>query len=173
MPRPLDEVADRRPRCSARIGEVNVGLILSGDAEAGERPIARSRLLLRTRRSSTSPSGGRHSCIGKSAPVRDCEADGPGLRNRVEGARVPAGTRRPTRGSFRPNSAVRLPLTAPPARRSHCRRAIVPTAASRRCLCHGRERPRRPTLTIASTIHGIRTGRSPPTASRRPSSGPR
>ena len=37
----------------------------------------------------------------------------------------------------RPNSAVRLPLTAPPARRSHCRRAIVPTAASRRCLCHG------------------------------------
>ena len=38
---------------------------------------------------------------------------------------------------FRPNSAVRLPLTAPPARRSHFRRAIVPTAASRRCLCHG------------------------------------
>ena len=41
------------------------------------------------------------------------------------------------RSCLRPNSAVRLPLTAPPARRSHCRRAIVPTAASRRCLCHG------------------------------------
>ena len=40
----------------------------------------------------------------------------------------------------RPNSAVRLPLTAPPARRSHCRRAIVPTAASRRCLCHDWDR---------------------------------
>ncbi len=52
---------------------------------------------------------------------------------------------------------------APPARRSHSRRAIVPTAASRRCLCHGRERQRRPTLTIASTIHATRTGRSPPT----------
>ena len=38
---------------------------------------------------------------------------------------------------FRPNSAVRLPLTAPSARRSHSRRAIVPTAARRRCLCHG------------------------------------
>ena len=41
------------------------------------------------------------------------------------------------RSCFRPNSAVRLLLTAPPARRSHCRRAIVLTAASRRCLCHG------------------------------------
>ena len=30
--------------------------------------------------------------------------------------------------------------TAPPARRSHSRRAIVPTAASRRCLCHGPSR---------------------------------
>jgi hypothetical protein len=37
----------------------------------------------------------------------------------------------------RPNSVVRLRRTAPPARRSHSRRAIVPTAASRRCLCHG------------------------------------
>jgi hypothetical protein len=41
------------------------------------------------------------------------------------------------RSCLRPNSAVRLTLTAPPAGRSHCRRAIVPTAASRRCLCHG------------------------------------
>jgi hypothetical protein len=40
------------------------------------------------------------------------------------------------RSCLRPNSAVRLTLTAPPAGRSHCRRAIVPTAASRRCLCH-------------------------------------
>ena len=49
----------------------------------------------------------------------------------------------------RPNSAVRLPLTAPPARRSHCRRAIVPTAASRRCLCHESARERQSGLTIA------------------------
>jgi hypothetical protein len=41
----------------------------------------------------------------------------------------------------RPNSAVRLPLTAPPARRSHCRRAIVPTAAGRRCLCLRKDSP--------------------------------
>ena len=35
-----------------------------------------------------------------------------------------------------PNSAVHRRRTAPPARRSHSWRAIVPTAASRRCLCH-------------------------------------
>jgi hypothetical protein len=41
-----------------------------------------------------------------------------------------------------PNSAVRLRRTAPPARRSHSRRAIVPSAASRPCLCHGPSRRR-------------------------------
>jgi hypothetical protein len=37
-----------------------------------------------TRRSSDSPSGGRHGCIGESAPVGHREADDPGLRNRVK-----------------------------------------------------------------------------------------
>ncbi len=40
------------------------------------------------------------------------------------------------------------------------------------CFAYERERPRRPTLTIVSTIHATSAGRSPPTASRRPSSGP-
>ncbi len=41
-----------------------------------------------------------------------------------------------------------------------------------RLQCHGRERQRGPTLTIASTIHATSAGRSPPTASRRRPSGP-
>jgi hypothetical protein len=40
-------------------------------------------------------------------------------------------------------------------------------------VCHGRERPRRPTLTIASTIHAARAQRSRPTANTGPSSGGR
>jgi hypothetical protein len=34
-----------------------------------------------------------------------------------------------------------------------------------RALCHGRERQSRPMLTIASTVHATRAGRSPPTES--------
>ena len=41
----------------------------------------------------------------------------------------------------RPKLSGAPALTAPPARRSRCRRAIVPTAASRRCLCHVGSRP--------------------------------
>ena len=41
---------------------------------------------------------------------------------------------------YRPNSAVRPRRTVPPARRSHSWRAMVPTAASRRCLCHDCDR---------------------------------
>jgi len=60
--------------------------------------------------------------------------------------------RRFARCSYRPNSAVRLPATAPPARRSHCRRAIVPTAASRRCLCQPRaDRRSRPPDFLGAT----------------------
>ena len=65
------------------------------------------------------------------------------------------------RSCFRPSSAVRLPLTAPPARRSHCRRAIVPTAASRRCLCHASDHAVCAALTIA---FGARSLRCPATA---------
>jgi hypothetical protein len=45
-------------------------------------------------------------------------------------------------------------------------------AGARRLLRHGRERQRRPMLTIASTIHATRAGRSPPTdrARREPAS---
>lgn len=41
---------------------------------------------------------------------------------------------------YRPNSGVRPRRTVPPARRSHSWRAMVPTAASRRCLCHDCDR---------------------------------
>jgi hypothetical protein len=81
------------------------------------------------------------------------------------------------------SAAGRLPVPprltgAPPPEPPHPRDDRIPgerssrPATSRRCLCHGRERPRRPTLTIASTIHATRAGRSPPTdrARREPAS---
>jgi hypothetical protein len=86
-----------------------------------------------------------------------------------------------------PKVSGALRRIAPAARRSHSWRAIVPRAPSWRCLwqhgsgpprrcgrsdCHARERQRRPTLTIASTIHATRDGRSRPTdrARREPAS---
>ena len=56
----------------------------------------------------------------------------------------------------RPKLSGAPALTAPAARRSRCRRAIVPTAASRRCLCHEGSRPHAagPTSAIASSDRG-------------------
>ena len=45
--------------------------------------------------------------------------------------------------------------------------AITGARDAGRAQCHGRERQRRPTLTIASTIHATDAGHSPPTASSR------
>ena len=74
------------------------------------------------------------------------------------------------------SSARRRLALSPTSRRARRGRATTASALAAAqvslCLCHGRERQRRPTLTIASTIHPTRTGRLPPTASRRPSSGP-
>jgi hypothetical protein len=94
--RPERGLANARARCAAFAGVADVlagGPIRGGlQAHPRCRSAWRSRhrrvcppsLLDGTRRSSNSPSGGRHGCIGKSAPVRDREADDPGLRNRVE-----------------------------------------------------------------------------------------
>ena len=68
---------------------------------------------------------------------------------------------------YRPNSAARLCRTAPPARRSHSRRAIVPTAASRRCLCHGCD-GRADRVTVTAGDRRIVGSVQPTGADRRP-----
>ena len=60
-------------------------------------------------------------------------------------------------------------LSSPTSRRAGRERATTASALAAApaslCLCHGRERQRRATLTIASTIHATRARRSPPTGS--------
>ena len=53
------------------------------------------------------------------------------------------------------------------SREADRRRPLLLSSGVRLLVRHGRERQRRPTLTIASTIHGIRAGRLPPTGSAR------
>ena len=103
-------------------------------------PAATLRLPL-YKSSTTMPDARAHwrAVTGQAAAARLLSSSTYG-RERRAGSRDRRRRRRPTRTSPRRNSAARLPLTAPPARRSHCRRAIVPTAASRRCLCHGGSR---------------------------------
>jgi hypothetical protein len=72
----------------------------------------------------------------------------------------------------RPASKPGALSQSPTSRRAGTERATTASALAAApvslCLCHGRERQRRPMLTIASTIHATRAGGSPPTDRARP-----
>jgi hypothetical protein len=70
-------------------------------------------------------------------------------------------TSRPERDCFKLSSGTELTIAS-----------IAAAAPGSLRLCHGRERQRRPMLTIASTIHATRAGRSPPTDCDRRESAP-
>ena len=123
-------------------------------------PAATLRLPL-YKSSTTMPDARAHwrAVTGQAAAARLLSSSTYG-RERRAGSRDRRRRRRPTRTSPRRNSAARLPLTAPPARRSHCRRAIVPTAASRRCLCHVSNHADEVDGAIASVSRGVDAGLS-------------